>query len=129
MGHDPLVENSGSTLYIYTIILYLQYVTVHEVRKLVLDFMKVSFFEKPTNMDGICCSSSQLYHMYYQSIYISLFIIVSIHLAPYVYTVCSVVCSVFVIMHAAELLQLFHHALPKPASCRASHVALGHCTE
>lgn len=40
-------------------------------------------------------------------------------------------CSVagFVIMHAAELLQLFHHALPKPASCRASHVAPGHCTE
>lgn len=42
---------------------------------------------------------------------------------------CSVICSVFVLMHAAELLQLFHHALPKPASCRASHVALGHCTE
>lgn len=32
-------------------------------------------------------------------------------------------------MHAAEPLQLFHHALPKPASCRAGHVARGHSTE
>lgn len=47
------------------------------------------------------------------------------------WTIClyTTVCSVCVLMHAAELLQLFHHVLPKAASCRASHVALGHCKE
>ncbi len=44
-------------------------------------------------------------------------------------TVSSVVGSVFVLMHAAELLQLFHQALPKPASCTASPTARGHSTE
>lgn len=39
------------------------------------------------------------------------------------------VCSGFGLMHAAERLHLFHHVVPRAASCRASRVARGHCTE
>lgn len=42
---------------------------------------------------------------------------------------CLVVCSLFVLMHAAEPLHFFHRALPRTASCRESAVAPGHGAE
>ncbi len=52
----------------------------------------------------------------------------SIHLAPCVNitTVCSVVSFCF---NACSRATPDIHAVPKPASCRARHVALGHGTE
>lgn len=92
--------------------------------------MKVSFFKYHQIWTYTVFTAAVSAISYVKSINLYICIYYIIHSSC---TIClyTTMCSVagFVIMHAAELLQLFHHALPKPASCRASHVAPGHCTE
>lgn len=73
-------------------------------------FRTVSFFEKSPNMDihGYSLDSNNILYVLSISLYICIYYVTHSSCTMCLYTtVCSGVCSVFVLMHAAELLQLF----------------------
>lgn len=95
-------------------------------------FQSISFFEKSPNMDTLTGThwTATIYIIctVYQSIYLYLlrFPIILLH----VFIHYSVFSSLFSFcFNACSRATPVIHAVPKPASCRARHVALGHGTE